>query len=220
MSLKTPKEAMTKNIPLFSLLDMQHIDNDKSFISPNGDDYINNKVYFRIIEDDDFIRLHGLIFDTIAKDNGIKMPLSDDEYYVVYDFLNRIEHSEGEIIGFAIRRNGMIYFDCGELIGSTRLYMNYYKYPSEGVINRRFDAFCQQCSEWIKCKIRNVLMVGIKGEFCTDKIETDTYFQRRTAEQDMFYDYIIHDWNRKMNDEEPISWVDFMDEGKIYISLN
>lgn len=82
-----------------------------------------------------------------------------------------------------------------------------------------YDEFNSKVMEWLKSRIRNVIEKP-KGEFVSDKIDQDTYFQQRELNHNDIYYVIYQWWNKVLNNR-----VDFInatgnEENPVFIALN
>ena len=58
-----------------------------------------------------------------------------------------------------------------------------------------YDEFNSKVMEWLKSRIRNIVK-NPKGDFVSDKIDQDTYFQQRELNHNDVY-YVIYHETRK-----------------------
>lgn len=227
MSKELISQTVERELPVFSILNMKYIEKDKTLISPKGEDWLRNgKVYFKLNTNNNTVKKYlPIIFDNIMKDYFVhprKQP--NDEYYIMYDSEDKLadgmeDKTKGGLTDFAIRRNGKIYYESTGIISSTLMYMKYLNHPQLERAKRMVSSFAHECYDWIKEKIQKTLMTNVKGKYVVDNIEIDTYFQRR-CDGDICYDYIIHDWCRRLANKENISWVDLLGEDKVYVAID
>lgn len=227
MSKELLRKEVEKEFPVFNILDMKYIEKDKTLILSKGKDpYIDDKVYFKLDTNDNMVKKYmDIIFDSIMRDYFLHpRKRSNDEYYIVYDSKDKIasgmeDKAKGGLSNFAIRRNGKIYYESCEIIGGTLMYMESLNHPKLEEAKQMVSKFAHECYDWIKEKIQRTLMINVKGDYVIDNIEFDTYFQRRCKDESC-YDYIIHDYHKRLANNEIITWADFMDEGKVYVAID
>ena len=82
-----------------------------------------------------------------------------------------------------------------------------------------YDEFNSKVMEWLKSRIRDIIE-NPKGDFVSDKIDQDTYFQQRELNHNDIYYVIYQWWNKVLNNH-----VDFInatgnEKGSVFIALN
>ena len=222
MSLEIIRKTMENDILILDLLNMNYINKKESFIDNNGD----GKVYFKINLDKlPSKKILNRIFETTVNNYGLQSskPYENDEYFIVYDVYNKLgigtkDINKGGITTFAVRHKGKLFPYGTELIGGTLMNMDYFKHPQLEQIRRNISEFADECFKWIKEQISDNLIQDVKGDYFADDIQANTYFQRRKIEQET-YDYVIHEWDRRLQNKESITWIDFLNNGKIFIAL-
>lgn len=228
MSNELIRKTLNRELPVLDLLNIKYIDKTNSFISPKGDDWLRDGiVYFKInVDKEKFKEQLRVISENIMVnylDEFENTTNHNDEYYIMYEPYNKLalgmeDKNKGGITAFAIKHNGKIYRELGGIIGSTLMYMKALKHTQIETVKNKINEFAGECYKWINEQIRRVIEESnVKGEFCMDDIQMDTYMQRRSSGEKI-YDYIAHDWHRLFA-KNPIVWIDFMNEDKVYVAL-
>lgn len=216
------RQSLEERIPILHLLNMNCVDKSESFVAPTGEDYlVDGKVYFKIIKDKLPCDIYQNLFLQISQNHSLDAPclLSTDEFYVMYDFTSETDKVE-DVLAFALCRDGKYYRDC-DFIGSLFMQMRYLHYYKEKTFIDLACRFVQSCREWIKEQIRMSLVRDVQGNLEMDNVIKTTYFQRRIDDDiDVVFDYIINEWDRRLANKESISWVDFLNAGKMFVALD
>lgn len=210
--MKSIKEAVITNSPLFELLDMDYVNADNSFIMLNEEDLItSNKSYLEVVTNMAIQPLLKIIAQSI-KTEYPDIQINDIcNYYIVFD------NKELKVEAFAVKCRGRIYVELDDLIIGTLMYSKKIDENLYKQLKNKADTFSNCCCEWIKQKI-NSLKPDVKGHFLVDGLQESLYIQRRTDKDDN-YDYIVSNWDVKINTGKPMKWVDFMEGGKVFIAL-
>lgn len=215
-----------------TLLSMEYVDLDKSFIGKSGSAYFyldTQKLPIPNIEiptKDGLVRrytsvegiLRDELFETTFFYNGESdlerrfVPNSTDEYYI--QFLPERNKSDS----FAIKHNKKMYARSHDYLSDALYFMKYLKHPDYWIYSEDYDKFNGQAMEWVKEQIRAIL-TDLKGEYVKDMIMKDTYFQTRMLDgQEIFY--IIYRWWDKVK-KRSVTWVDVVNgQGNVFVALN
>ena len=82
-----------------------------------------------------------------------------------------------------------------------------------------YDEFNSKVMEWLKSRIRNVIEKP-KGDFVSDKIDQDTYFQQRELNHNDVYYVIYQWWNKVINNHVDFTNATGNEKGSVFIALN
>ena len=82
-----------------------------------------------------------------------------------------------------------------------------------------YDEFNSKVMEWLKSHIRDVIEKP-KGDFVSDKIDQDTYFQQRELNHNDIYYVIYQWWNKVLNNHVDFINATGSEKGSVFIALN
>ena len=82
-----------------------------------------------------------------------------------------------------------------------------------------YDEFNSKVMEWLKSRIRNIVK-NPKGDFVSDKIDQDTYFQQRELNHNDVYYVIYQWWNKVINNHVDFINMAGSEKGQFFIALN
>ena len=226
MSKELVRKAMEECMPVLDAFDTFSLVKENLFIVAEDEDYtVDLRIHFKINVSEELKKHLPTMFDNIMKSHlGTYTMLPDDEYYLIYNPLDKIssvyDESKGGFSRFAVKHKGDFYYDCGEIIDGGLMYMDVLKHPKLEEIKQKIAKKIDECYEWLKEQMRNMVSESdVKGIFLQDDILYNTYNHRR-IENDTHYDYIVGNWIKKLAKNKPIEWVDFMNKEKVYVALN
>lgn len=216
---------MRAGLYLLDIIDMKYIDLKKSHISQLGG------VVFRI----DVDRLPKYPYSDVSSQEVLRQTLFDmafnsgngqivkvipnenDEYSIIIDFL-----PEKCSLSFAVRHNNIPMASQEGYIETT---MEFLKSLNSNInskyrcYNKGIKKFVREAKGYIKKQIRNKFFrKGVKGNFVSDDIRGDTYFQRRSIGDKKIW-YVIYNWQRHLLNGS-VQWADIDNgEGSMYAAL-
>lgn len=226
-------KAMTlAHLYFLTLLSMEYVDLEKSFVGKSGSAYFyldtkkfpipNIEVSVKGGLEKRYMSVEGMLRDELFETTFFKhgenysqkhfTPKQTDEYYIHYNAVTKQADS------FSIRHNGRLYTRTHEYIQDTIYLIETLEYADFKYYNKIYEEFNGQADDWVKKKIREISST-LKGEYVKDMINRDTYFQvRRFEGQDIYY--IIYRWWDKVR-QGRVTWKDVVNgEGTVYVALN
>lgn len=190
------------NIYQLSLLNVEYIDFDNSVVCDDGT--VNLVLDTQKIPNPSFaVSIDDWVFENLPE---------SDECYIKFNSEQGI--AEGIYIEYyaVLHKYEIVYIESLFFMRELN-HSEYIKYAN------MYDEFNSKVMEWLKSRIRDIIP-NAKGNFRSDYIEQDTYFQKREHDHNDIY-YIIYQWWNKVLSNH----VDFInatdsEKGAIFIALN
>lgn len=190
------------NLYQLSLLNVDYIDFDNSVI--NSDGTVDIMLDTQKIPKPNFaVNIDDWVFENLS---------DSDECYVKYN--PELGIVEGIFVEYyaVLHKYEFVYV-------TTLFFMRELNHPEYIKYANMYNGFNSKVMEWLKSRIRS-LIPDTKGDFRSDYIEQDTYFQKRECNHSDIY-YVIYQWWNKVISNH----VDFInatgsEKGQFFIALN
>lgn len=204
--------------PLLELLDIHNLNTEQLIETPIGEELIDGKVYFKI-ERGLTNELKKILTEEIMSEYGEDEVVYDsDTYYIVYDSCDKLScgsnpKEKGGIVGFAIERNGTMYFN--DIVGDLLFCMS--DSPNIKQTKNKVYKCADDCYDAILHQLRK--LIPKEGKFISDIIVADAYIHHLQDSDGESKDYIIGLYQNVLAERKEIEWVNFMDESNMFIAL-
>jgi MoaA/NifB/PqqE/SkfB family radical SAM enzyme len=211
-------EYVEKMYPLLELLDIHNLNTEQLIATPTGEELTDGKVYFKV-ERRLTNELKKILTEEIMSEYGEDEVVYDsDTYYMVYDSCDKLScgsnpKEKGGIVGFAIERNGTMYFN--DIVGDLLFCM------SESSDIKQIKRRLHKCADDYYNVILNQLrkLVPVNGSFLEDALKENLYIHRRAVGDDKHQDYIINNWQNFLSERKDIKWINFWETDNMFIAL-
>ena len=190
------------NLYQLSLLNVEYIDFDNSVI--NSDGTVNIMLDTQKVPKPTFaVNIDDWVFENLS---------DSDECYIKFN------PEPGEPEGLYVEYYAVLHkYDF--VYTTTLFFMRELNHPEYIKYANMYDEFNSKVMEWLKSRIRNVIEKP-KGDFVSDKIDQDTYFQQREYNHSDIYYIIYQWWNKVINNHVDFINATGSEKGSVFIALN
>lgn len=190
------------NLYQLSLLNVEYIDFDNSVICNDGT--VNIMLNTQKIPKPTFaVNIDDWVFENLS---------DSDECYIKFNPEQGI--AEGLYVEYYAE---MHKYDFAYI--TTLFFMRESNHSEYIKYTNMYDEFNSKVMEWLKSRIRNVIEKP-KGDFVSDKIDQDTYFQQRELNHNDIYYVIYQWWNKVINNHVDFINMAGSEKGQFFIALN
>ena len=190
------------NLYQLSLLNVDYIDFDNSVINSDGtvDIMLDTQ---KIPKPSCTVNIDDWVFENLSDSDGCYIKFNPEQ-----------GAAEGIFIEYyaVLHKYEFIYV-------TTLFFMKELNHPEYIRYKRMYDEFNSKVMEWLKSRIRNIVK-NPKGDFVSDKIDQDTYFQQRELNHNDVYYVIYQWWNKVINNHVDFINMAGSEKGQFFIALN
>ena len=190
------------NLYQLSLLNVEYIDFDNSVICNDGT--VNIMLDTQKIPKPNFaVNIDDWVFENL---------LDSDECYIKFNPEQGIAEGLYVECYTVLHKYDFVYL-------TTLFFMRELNHPEYIKYANMYDEFNTNIMEWLKSRIRDVIE-NPKGDFVSDKIDQDTYFQKRELNHNDIYYVIYQWWNKVINNHVDFINMTGSEKGQFFIALN
>ena len=190
------------NLYQLSLLNVDYIDFDNSVINSDGtvDIMLDTQ---KIPNPSCALNIDDWVFENLS---------DSDECYIKFNPEQGV--AEGIFIEYyaVLHKYEFIYV-------TTLFFMKELNHSEYIRYKHMYDEFNSKVMEWVKSRIRDIIP-NTKGNFISDQIEEDTYFQKREYNHSDIYYIIYQWWNKVLNNHVDFINATGSEKGQFFIALN
>lgn len=190
------------NLYQLSLLNVDYIDFDNSVINSDGtvDIMLDTQ---KIPKPSCAVNIDDWVFENLS---------DSDECYVKFNPEQGV--AEGIFIEYyaVLHKYEFVYI-------TTLFFMKELNHSEYIRYKHMYDEFNSNVMEWVKSRIRDIIP-NTKGNFLSDQIEKDTYFQKREYNHSDIYYIIYQWWDKVLNNHVDFINATGSENGSVFIALN